>query len=352
MPFSFSKSTRAELERKLELEPYLARDGSRAMLGELTLAGEPSEPLHAVTKAYVDGLAARELRLVGAYNAAEGSARYLQGSGYSGRTLLSASEVDSGQYVIVEVGGRVPVGPVIGQNFKKGDWILSDGISWTRLALGGPSSLASGLLIDPPVHGQGNVQAALARTLSARGGQVEGPLVFVFDNQGITFFDGAGVYKKAGAGLVLRCPAGNLQPQIEGFDGQNARPILDPQNLWRAGLVNGQSPLPIVDLNTVQPPGYRCGVYGLADGPGYLNLPPEVPTTGAEANRWLCLFSHNADTSADVIQILYDVCRPAPRIWSRYKVDGAFNWSAWAGLYDELSARITALETKLAELTR
>jgi hypothetical protein len=298
------------------------------MLAGLILAGDPTDAKHATTKEYVDRLIGLDLKIIGAFNAPANSARYLPGSGYAGNiSLLPPNAVRPGEYLIVEVGGLVPpAGPVGGQTFNQGDLLISDGIAWTRLAIGGQIVQASGVVVNPPVHGETNAQAALERTLDQRGGTVSGGLVFISDDP----IAGATIYKKAGAGLVLRCSAGNIQPEIEGNDAQNGRPILDPQNLWQAGFLNGQLPLPFVDLNTVQPPGYRCGVYGLADGVDYPNLPDGLPVIGTEGNRWLLLYSHLASASSDIIQILYDVCRPTPRIWSRYKVDGTVNWSAWA----------------------
>jgi hypothetical protein len=332
--------------RPEQLEALLPRDGSRPMLAGLVLAGDPTQALHAATKQYVDRLIGLDLHIIGAFNAPANTARYLPGSGYTGTALLPANQVRPGEYVIVEVGGTVPpAGPVAGQVFNQGDLIISDGIVWTRLAIGGQIVQASGVVVNPPVHGETNTQAALERTLDQRGGTISGTLVFISDDP----LQGAAIYKKAAGGLMLRCSAGNIQPGIEGNDAQNPRPILDPQNLWLAGFLNGQTPLPFVDLNTVQPPGYRCGVYGLADGVDYPNLPPGVPVIGTEGNRWLLLFSHLASASSDIIQILYDVCRPAPRIWSRYKVDGAVNWSAWGtasgGVTLDTNQTITGIKT-------
>ncbi|HEY6373455.1 MAG TPA: hypothetical protein VIX37_22960, partial [Candidatus Sulfotelmatobacter sp.] len=87
--------------------------------------------------------------------------------------------------------------------------------------------------------------------------------------------------------------------------------------------------LPAMDLNLLVPATYRPGEYSLGSGKAFTNLPPGLSTTGTASNRFLLMMSH-APTPQDVFQVLYDIAQDPSRIWTRYKVDGAATWSAWA----------------------
>ncbi|HEY6371715.1 MAG TPA: hypothetical protein VIX37_14135, partial [Candidatus Sulfotelmatobacter sp.] len=90
-----------------------------------------------------------------------------------------------------------------------------------------------------------------------------------------------------------------------------------------------EAQLPAMNLDLLIPPIYRPGEYSLGSALAFTNLPPGLPTTGAASNRFILMMSH-ANTGADVFQVLYDIAQDPARIWTRYRVDNAATWSAWA----------------------
>jgi hypothetical protein len=118
-----------------------------------------------------------DLRLIGAANALAGTVRYTPGSGYTGTAILPPDQVRVGDYLIVEIGGTwPPAGPIGNQPFNQGDWIISDGGAWNRILLGGAPVLARNVTVDPPVHGQDNVQDGLESTVNRNGDTMTGDL--------------------------------------------------------------------------------------------------------------------------------------------------------------------------------
>jgi hypothetical protein len=77
-------------------------------------------------------------------------------------------------------------------------------------------------------HNAGMTQAeADAKYLQLAGGTLTGELTFSGDGTGVTFNGGGRLYKRAGAGMVLRESSGGQQPQIENNDGSAARNVVD-----------------------------------------------------------------------------------------------------------------------------
>ena len=87
--------------------------------------------------------------------------------------------------------------------YDVGDWMVSNGAVWTRLAFGGGMAavIASAVAVNPAVEGQTDVQAAL-EALSAN--KVTGPTAAVTDT--IAVYDGiTGVLIKDG-GVTIADP--------------------------------------------------------------------------------------------------------------------------------------------------
>ena len=68
------------------------------------------------------------------------------------------------------------------------------------------------------------------RYLRLTGGTMIGEIICQNDGQGITFMAGGRIFKKAGAGLVIKQPSNNIQLKLENYDGTNVRDVIDTVN--------------------------------------------------------------------------------------------------------------------------
>ncbi len=85
-----------------------------------------------------------------------------QGGIPAGTTPLPASAAaNHGAYVIVTVGGPGGVAPEPAGPIAVGDWLISDGTAWTRLAFNQAALTAANVAVNPAVAGATDVQAAL-----------------------------------------------------------------------------------------------------------------------------------------------------------------------------------------------
>lgn len=152
---------------------FVLRSGD-TMTGALMLAADPSANLEAATKQYVDQLFAGGQRLIGIIDASTGDVRYVAGSGFPNGPLVPPDVAGAGAYVICDVAGSIP------EFLLVGDWLVSDGIAWIRLAVGTAVITAGAVVVVPPILGQSNVQDALAAIEAAKvnraGDIMTGPL--------------------------------------------------------------------------------------------------------------------------------------------------------------------------------
>ena len=95
---------------------------------------------------------------------------------------------------------------------------------------GAGSGLDADLLDGQDGSYYSNIPARLGYTpVNKAGDTMTGELTFSDDGEGITFYGGARIYKKAGGGLVLRRHSANIDPVVESNDGSTSWKI------WHAG---------------------------------------------------------------------------------------------------------------------
>jgi hypothetical protein len=103
------------------------------------------------------------LLFIGSYDAAADHAYFTGASGFPDGPLPPASVSNFNVYLIVTVAGTASGNAPPGQ-LLQGDWLVSDGIQWNRLALGIPPGgdiAAANVTVTPAVQGATDVQAAL-----------------------------------------------------------------------------------------------------------------------------------------------------------------------------------------------
>jgi hypothetical protein len=103
------------------------------------------------------------LLFIGSYDAPADHAYFTGASGFPDGPLPPASASNFNVYLIVTVGG-MGTGNAPAVQLIQGDWLVSDGIQWNRLALGIPPGgdvAAANVTVTPAVQGATDVQAAL-----------------------------------------------------------------------------------------------------------------------------------------------------------------------------------------------
>lgn len=197
-----------------EVDPLALHRTGGTMTGAIILpAPPPTVPEQVTHKSYVDQLIAQVVGLtffIGAMDASTPDAQcvFTVLSGIPNGPLPAANTVARGAHLIVTVGGTPTTGPVAGITFVVGDWVISDGTNWSRLAFGGVTGAY----------------------LPLTGGTLSGNLTFGVDGQGVITAGGGRFYKTAGAGVRIRESSGGQQPQIEDNNGANVRDIIDVVN--------------------------------------------------------------------------------------------------------------------------
>jgi len=169
-----------------DLDRYVEIAGD-TMTGRLTLSDDPTANLHAATKQYVDRLVAGTLLFIGTIDAATGTCDFTVSSGIPDGPLPPAN-VHLNEFVICTVGGTIPSGPAAGIVLAPGDWLLSDGVNWNKVAAGGAATVASQVACIPAVFGANNVQDALEQAetevdakVAKAGDTMTGPLTLPGD---------------------------------------------------------------------------------------------------------------------------------------------------------------------------
>jgi Collagen triple helix repeat (20 copies) len=165
------------------------------------------------------------------------------------------------------------------------------------------------------------------------------------------------VIAAAAASNFVRLQSG-MQPKAADMDGSNERDLLDTVNGVPKSGATMTGPLTLsgdpgaaqqaatkqyvdtntyrysnfsagIDLNTLVPPAYLPGRYGISNVGGFANLPAGLNQTNTSGNRFIDLMAHSQGSAGDVFQILWDIAQGMPSAWTRYRVDGAGNWSGW-----------------------
>ena len=240
--------------------PFLPLAGG-VMFGPLVLNADPRAPSEAATRGYVDTLLADVGAIVGDKVMRAGDTMLgpllmhnvlptdlleavpktyvdtlLSGAAYQGTWQVAANIPDLNppatpplhgfRWLCVTANPAVPENAPVGmpgiggQPISNGAFIIWDGplAEWHYVGSGGMT------LIE-----------ADSRYLQLAGGTLTGPLRIdadvhiqhLRDGYGLLLFGNAMLYKRVGAGVVLRQSSGNQQPEIENNDGSNRRAILD-----------------------------------------------------------------------------------------------------------------------------
>jgi hypothetical protein len=137
----------------------------------------------------------------GVFDASTGVITWNPSSGQAGGSLPAPAPSNLGHYVICSVGGSVAPGGAPAGAYYPGDWLISDGATqWYHLVTGTTGSInATNVVVNPPVGGQTNVQAALttiqansANFLQVTGGTMTaaGNIVFTKSAAKATRLDG------------------------------------------------------------------------------------------------------------------------------------------------------------------
>jgi hypothetical protein len=173
--------------------------GGDTMTGPLVLPLDPVLPLEAATKQYVDAgdtvlqdqidLLASNLLFIGGIDVVTDAGDYTVASAIPDGPLPAADPANTGFYVIVTTGGAPAVGNIPAGDYAVGDWIVSDGTTWTRMPLGQSSVIAPNVAMSPVVGALGpNVQTSIAGLDAAdalrvlkTGDTMMGPLVLALD---------------------------------------------------------------------------------------------------------------------------------------------------------------------------
>lgn len=157
-----------------ELGQFIPISGG-TMTGNLILDGPPSAGSNvnqAATVGYVDSLITGAVQFIGTMNATTGIVTYTQSSGLpsspgGGSAALVPPSQAKDDYVICAVAGTVPAGSYIaGAVLNVGDWIISDGTTWTVIAVSGEEVLAQNVALNPTILGQSNVQTGMQALLT------------------------------------------------------------------------------------------------------------------------------------------------------------------------------------------
>jgi hypothetical protein len=147
------------------------------------LAADPVALLQAATKRYVDthiSAVAGGLTFIGSIDGSTGTCSFTVASGITTPGPLPDATLYPNTFVVCTNPGTVPSGPASGMQLSSGDWIISDGVFWTQLSIGGAGTLGVDVHLNPTILGADNVQQALQNItttyLPLTGGTLTGEL--------------------------------------------------------------------------------------------------------------------------------------------------------------------------------
>jgi hypothetical protein len=130
-------------------------------VAQLTTTEKTIVPAINGLKAKVDLIASGTL-FVASFDASTGVVTWTPGSGQTGNALPTAGAANKGWYLIASAAGSTPPTGAPAGAYSIGDWLISNGATWTWLAYGGtPSVTANNVAVSPAVAGATDVQAAL-----------------------------------------------------------------------------------------------------------------------------------------------------------------------------------------------
>jgi hypothetical protein len=120
-------------------------------------------------------------QFIGSIDAAAGTVQITADAG--GGTALPGAAASNGMYLITDVAGAVPPAGAPAGQYEIGDWLISNGVTWTHLFFGGISSVtAADVGVVAPVTGGTNVQEVLEAMQATDATFVVGPALSVLDN--------------------------------------------------------------------------------------------------------------------------------------------------------------------------
>ncbi|MEC0167850.1 gp53-like domain-containing protein [Paenibacillus graminis] len=112
--------------------------------------------------------------------------------------------------------------------------------------------------VDNVASAAAAAQTTANAALSRAGGTMSGEINFSDDGEGVSFNGGGRIYKKSGAGLVLRRHAGDTNPEVESYDGSNRWEI------WHYGMTATLMPISKGDNGYTQMPNGLLIAWGTA----------------------------------------------------------------------------------------
>lgn len=150
----------------VETDPLSVKLVGDTMTGPLAIPIVPTLDAHATSKGYVDTLAANIVGIAAYCGAADASTpncncQFTALSGHPNGPLPPANQFQSGEHLIVAIGGTPTGGEIANVPCAAGDWLISDSVAWYRLPFGGASVLASTVAVTPIVAGGDDVQEVL-----------------------------------------------------------------------------------------------------------------------------------------------------------------------------------------------
>lgn len=177
-------ATGAEMDAGTRNDVFATPRNTRSLIGAaVTTLGTTAKtivPAINEVKAAVDLLGTGQV-FVGTLQANAGTIVWTTASGVSGG-LPAASAGNKGWYLIADAAGSTPPSGAPAGAYEVGDWLMSDGTAWTRIALGGVSTVtASAVTVSPVVAGADDVQEALGALQTTKvalaGDTMTGPLL-------------------------------------------------------------------------------------------------------------------------------------------------------------------------------
>jgi hypothetical protein len=214
---------------QLDIDRRVLRTGD-VMTGVLFLDADPITPAEASTKRYVDQqvqAVSGVTTFIGTINGPTGNTDFTPQSGLTDGPLPVADASNENGYVICDEDGTLPNGAMAGTVMQSGDWLISDGATWTLVHYVVAQQLASTVVVTPAVNGADDVQESLEDHEVRIDALEAAPQGHEIQDEGIVFpqqfpalnFIGDGVTVAANGGLGrfdVSIPGGGHEIQDEG----------------------------------------------------------------------------------------------------------------------------------------